>query len=135
MTGGLELWTERPLWGYGSGSFQDEYKRERNLDRPNAVTASHTTPITVAAEQGLIGLALYAVLVVVALRVLLTSARMSLARAAIAAAFAALVVHTVFYFLEDPTTWVLLAAGMALAAGQSSSAVSSSSSFTWRKRV
>ena len=137
VTGGLELWTERPLHGFGSGSFQEEYKRERNLDRPNSVTASHTTPITVAAEQGLIGLALYAVLVIIALRMLLTSARMSLARTAIAAAFVGLVVHTLFYaaFLEDPTTWVLLAAGMALAAGQSSSAVSSSSSFTWRKRV
>jgi O-antigen ligase len=137
VTGGLELWTERPLHGYGSGSFQEEYKRERNLDRPNSVTASHTTPITVAAEQGLIGLALYVVLVVVALRVLLTNARMSLGRTAIAAAFAGLVVHTLFYaaFLEDPTTWVLLAAGMALVAGQSSSAVSSSSSLTWRKRV
>jgi O-antigen ligase len=137
VTGGLELWTERPLHGFGSGSFQEEYKRERNLDRPNSVTASHTTPITVAAEQGLIGLALYAVLVIIALRMLLTSARMSLARTAIAAAFVGLVVHTLFYaaFLEDPTTWVLLAAGMALAAGQSSSAVSSSSSFTSRKRV
>ena len=137
VTGGLELWTHRPLYGYGSGSFQEEYKRERNLDRPNAVTASHTTPITVAAEQGLIGLALYVVLLVVSLRLLLTGARMSLARAAIAAAFAGLIVHTMFYaaFLEDPTTWVLLAAGMALAAGQSSSAVSSSSSLTSRNRV
>ena len=39
------------------------------------------------------------------------------ARAAIAAAFVALVVHTLFYadFLEDPSTWVLLALGVALA--------------------
>jgi O-antigen ligase len=137
VTGGLELWTERPLHGYGAGSFQDEYRRERHLDRPSDVTASHTTPVTVAAEQGLIGLALYAVLIVVALQMLLMRARGSLARAAIAAMFIALVVHTIFYaaFLEDPTTWVLLAAGTALAAGQSSSAVSSSSSFTSRKRV
>lgn len=137
VTGGLELWTERPFHGYGSGSFQDEYKRERHLDRPSDVTASHTTPVTVAAEQGLIGLALYAVLIVVALQVLLTRVRGSLARAAIAAMFVALVVHTIFYasFLEDPTTWVLLAAGTALAAGQSSSAVSSSSSLTSRNRV
>ena len=137
MTGGLELWTERPLHGYGSGSFQDEYRRERNLDRPSDVTASHTTPVTVAAEQGLIGLALYAVLIVVALQMLLAGARGSLARAAVAAMFVALVVHTIFYaaFLEDPTSWVLLAAGSALAAAQSSSAVNSSSSFTWRKRV
>jgi len=137
VEGGLELWADRPLHGFGSGSFQEEYRRERDLSRPNAVTASHTTPITVAAEQGLVGLALYAVLVFVALRTLLAGARTSLARVVIAAAFAALVVHTIFYaaFLEDPTAWVLLAAGAALAAGQSSSAVSSSYSFTSRKRV
>jgi putative inorganic carbon (HCO3(-)) transporter len=137
VTGGLELWTERPLHGYGSGSFQDEYRRERHLDRPSDVTASHTTPVTVMAEQGLIGLVLYVVLIVVALQVLLVRARGSLARSAIAAMFVALIVHTVFYaaFLEDPTTWVLLAAGTALAAAQSSSAVSSSSSLTSRKRV
>ena len=132
VTGGLDLWTGRPLQGFGSGSFQEEYKRERNLTRPNAVTASHTTPITVAAEQGVIGLALYAALVVIALTTLLTRARGSLGRVAIAAAFVALVIHTMVYasFLEDPTTWVLLAAGAALAARQSSSAVSSSSSAT-----
>ena len=137
VEGGLELWADRPVHGFGAGSFQTEYKRKRDLARPTAVTASHTTPITVAAEQGVIGLALYAVLIVVALRALLTHARASLPRAVIAAAFVALVVHTIFYaaFLEDPTAWVLLAAGAALAAGQSSSAVNSSSSFTWRKRV
>ena len=132
VTGGLDLWVERPLHGFGSGSFQAEYKRERNLTRPNAVTASHTTPVTVAAEQGVVGLAVYAALVVIALKVLLTRARGSLGRAAIGAAFVALVIHTMVYaaFLEDPTTWVLLAAGAALAARQSSSAVSSSSSAT-----
>jgi O-antigen ligase len=137
VEGGLELWADRPLHGFGSGSFQEEYRRKRDLTRPSDVTASHTTPITVAAEQGLFGLALYVVLVVVALRTLLAGARASLARVFFAAAFVALVVHTIFYaaFLEDPTTWVLLAAGAALAAGQSSSAVSSSSSLTSRNRV
>jgi O-antigen ligase len=132
VTGGLDLWTARPLHGFGSGSFQEEYRRERDLSRPNAVTASHTTPITVAAEQGVIGLLAYAALVVIALKLLLTRARGSLARVAIGAAFVALVIHTMVYaaFLEDPTTWVLLAAGAALAARQSSSAVSSSSSAT-----
>jgi hypothetical protein len=39
-------------------------------------------------------------------------------RSAIAAAFVALVFHTLLYadFLEDPTTWVLLGIGLALAA-------------------
>jgi hypothetical protein len=94
------------------------------------VIASHTTPVTVAAEQGVIGLALYGVLVLVALQTLLTGVRGNLARAAIGAAFAALVVHTMVYaaFLEDPMTWVLLAAGAALAAAQRPSSASSSSS-------
>jgi O-antigen ligase len=132
VEGGLELWADRPLHGFGSGSFQAEYKRKRDLRRPNAVTASHTTPVTVAAEQGLVGLALYAALIAVALRTLLVRARRTLARTVIAATFVALLVHTMVYaaFLEDPTTWVLLAAGAALAAGQRSSSVSSSSSET-----
>ena len=134
VTGGIELWADRPLQGFGAGSFQDEYRRKEHLNRPNAVTASHTTPVTVAAEQGVIGLALYGVLLVVALQTLLVGARSSLARVVIAAAFVALVVHTMVYaaFLEDPTTWALLAAGAALAASarQSSSTVSSSSSAT-----
>jgi hypothetical protein len=39
------------------------------------------------------------------------------ARAAVAAAFVALVVHTLLYaaFLEDPLAWALLAVGSALA--------------------
>ena len=39
-------------------------------------------------------------------------------RSAVAAAFGALVFHTMLYadFLEDPTTWVLLGIGLALAA-------------------
>jgi hypothetical protein len=39
-------------------------------------------------------------------------------RSAVAAAFIALVFHSLLYadFLEDPTTWVLLGIGLALAA-------------------
>ena len=130
VEGGLELWADRPLQGFGSGSFQSEYRRQRDLSRPNAVIASHTTPVTVVAEQGVIGLALYIALVVVALRVLFTGARGNLSRAAIAAMFVGLLVHTMVYasFLEDPTTWVLLAAGAALAAAQTQKSSSASSS-------
>ena len=132
VEGGLELWVDRPLHGFGSGSFQAEYRRKRDLTRPSDVTASHTTPVTVAAEQGIVGLALYAVLIVVALQTLFRGVRGSLQRIVIGAAFVALVVHTMFYaaFLEDPLTWALLATGVALAARQSSSAVNSSSSLT-----
>jgi putative inorganic carbon (HCO3(-)) transporter len=121
VSGGLDLFGERPLQGYGSGSFQNAYREHReNKDVP--VTVSHTEPVTVAAEQGLIGLIAYAALIVVALWTLgagLWGTPPSLAaRAAVLAAFVALLVHTLAYagFFEDPITWVLLAVGASLAA-------------------
>ncbi len=55
-----------------------------------------------------------------ALLALFTGAGRSPPRIAIAAAFAALVLHTWTYadFLEDPFTWTLLGIGLALARGR-----------------
>jgi O-antigen ligase len=120
ITGGLELFAERPLEGYGSGSFEKQYKAHAGASHSsaeNATSASHTIPITVAAEQGIIGLSVYVALLVTALIVLFDGAGRSPPRIAIAAAFAALILHTWTYadFLEDPFTWALLAIGLALA--------------------
>jgi O-antigen ligase len=132
ISGGLELFADRPLYGYGSGSFETEYKRHGNASAANAVSASHTIPITVAAEQGIIGLAVYVALLVAAFTTLLRGAGRSPPRPkpgetglwpaspfriALAACFAALVLHTWTYadFLEDPITWTLLGIGVALA--------------------
>lgn len=119
VSGGLDLFSEQPLWGYGSGSFQAAYRDHReNKDAP--VIVSHTEPVTVAAEQGLIGLLVYFALIIVALRTLgtgLFGGRTDVGRAAVLAAFVALLVHTLSYagFFEDPITWVLLAVGASLA--------------------
>ena len=117
ISGGLELFTDRPFTGYGSGSFETEYKRHGGGTAQNATSASHTIPVTVAAEQGIVGLALYVALIVVALATLFRGAGRSPPRIAIAACFAALVLHTWVYadFLEDPMTWTLLGFGVALA--------------------
>lgn len=117
VKGGLELFAKRPLGGYGSGSFETEYKRHSATDAVNATSASHTIPVTVAAEQGVIGLAMYVALLVSAFAVLFRDAGRSPPRIAIVACFAALVLHTWTYadFLEDPFTWTLLAVGVALA--------------------
>jgi O-antigen ligase len=117
ISGGVELFADRPLEGYGSGSFETEYKLHSKASAESAVSASHTIPVTVAAEQGIFGLALYVALLVAAFVVLFRGAGRSPPRIAIAACFAALVLHTWTYadFLEDPTTWLLLAIGMALA--------------------
>ena len=73
--------------------------------------------MTIAAEQGLIGELAYLALVIAAAVVLVKGARTDPPRAAIAAAFLALVFHTLLYadFLEDPVTWTLLGIGTALA--------------------
>jgi O-antigen ligase len=151
ISGGLELFAHRPVYGYGSGSFETEYRRHGDASAANATSASHTIPITVAAEQGIIGLAVYVALLIAAFATLFREAgdsaignspigrspprpkpgdaRLRLAspvqaaspfRLAIAACFAALVLHTWTYadFLEDPMTWTLLGIGVALARAQ-----------------
>ena len=132
ISGGLELFADRPVWGYGSGSFSEAFE-EQITDGPALVSESHTEPVTVAAEQGALGLVAYAALVGVALWVLASglgtmmpgirgspqsAGPPAIAAAAILAAMIALLVHTVTYagFFEDPITWVLLAAGSVLAA-------------------
>jgi O-antigen ligase len=115
LGGGVRLFGDRPVWGFGSGSFKTEYQRHHL--GTGTLTASHTIPVTVAAEQGVIGELVYLALVLVAIVGLLRGSRADPARAAIAAAFVALLVHTMLYadFLEDPFTWALLGVGMALA--------------------
>ncbi len=119
VEGGLELFADRPLQGYGSGSFQKEYEIHARASVQNATSASHTIPITVGAEQGIVGLALYVALLVVAFITLFRGAGRSPPQVVIAACFAALVLHTFAYadFLEDPITWTLLGIGVALARG------------------
>ena len=117
MRGGLDLFGARPAQGLGSGSFAREFRRRHETSDEKAAAASHTIPITVAAEQGLGSLVVYILLLVAAFARLLRRARASPARAAIAAAFAGLITHTFLYaaFLEDPLVWTLLAVGTALA--------------------
>jgi O-antigen ligase len=126
ITGGLELFVDRPLGGYGSGSFETEYRRHEGGTAANAVSASHTIPVTIAAEQGIVGLALYVALIVTALATLFRGAGRSPPRIAIAACFAALVLHTWVYadFLEDPLTWTLLGLGVAFAVARNGGLIS-----------
>ena len=134
VTGGIELFGERPVLGWGAGSFSRSFRDE--IAGPRApVTESHTEPVTVAAETGVIGLALYLALLISTVAVLTSGFRRSLpglggspdlsdpdrgppvARAAVFAAYIALVVHTISYagYLDDPATWALLAIGWGLA--------------------
>lgn len=121
ISGGTDLFAQRPVWGYGAGSFPRAY-REHIATKKAPVSVSHTEPITVAAEQGLIGLAAYAALLIAALWTMASGlghvGATLIARTAILAAFVALLVHTMAYagFYEDPIAWVLLAVATSLAA-------------------
>jgi putative inorganic carbon (HCO3(-)) transporter len=116
VSGGVHMFGQRPVWGYGSGSFQTEYIRQ-NPTSPGQVGDSHTLPVTVAAEQGVIGEVVYLALLAAAAVMLAYGARGDPVRAAVAAAFLGLIVHTLIYddFLSDPATWALLGIGAALA--------------------
>jgi len=117
VAGGVELFAARPVLGWGPGAFRREYRRQENASAERATNASHTIPVTVAAEQGVAGLLAYLAVLAIALALLLRRAGGMVARAAVAAGFVALVVHTLLYaaFLEDPLSWALLGAGAALA--------------------
>jgi O-antigen ligase len=132
IQGGLRLFADRPLAGFGSGSFSTEYRAHQAASVASSTSASHTIPITVAAEQGILGLVVYLALLVCCFGVLfswvgrsppggaLREAQRRLASPAgpaICACFTALLVHTMAYadFLEDPITWALLGIGIALA--------------------
>ena len=113
VTNGITLAVHHPVAGVGIGDFKHAYAKQVGLRgrEPNSA-ASHDTPITVAAELGLPGLALLAWLAGSAL--LLTLRRLSPSfagrtRLLCGVALAAIAVHSLFYnaFFEDPTTWGL----------------------------
>jgi putative inorganic carbon (HCO3(-)) transporter len=129
VNGAVDMFRERPVLGYGSGAFQAVYREQRHVRSTKVAAVSHTIPLTIAAEQGLAGLLVYAWLLLTA-GALLFGGRLRaqvrrpspgigpIARAAVAAATCALVLHTLIYasFLEDPLLWTLLAIGAALRA-------------------
>src|SRR5262249_54750690 len=124
-SGALKMARGPPLWGGGAGSVAAGVPHVQQVITPQQAKVSHTIPLTVAAEQGAIGLVAYVVLLWAAARLLFAGLRgrlarradtYAIARAAVAATFVALVVHTLAYaaYLEDPLTWTLLALGAAL---------------------
>jgi putative inorganic carbon (hco3(-)) transporter len=125
ISGGLELAGDRPLHGYGSGAFADVFERRFGAEDGIAVE-SHTEPITVAAEQGAIGLLAYLVLLGTSLTGLALLARRGSDRplaAAVLALYVVMVVHSLGYaaFFTDPITWALLGVALTLAAAPSRS--------------
>ena len=112
---GVKLAVRHPALGVGVGGFKRGYADLKHLKgkEPKAA-ASHTTPVTVAAETGFPGLLIFLWLVVVALGTAFVRLGRSFdgaARLAFGLALTAILVHCLFYnsLFEDPTFWGLLA--------------------------
>jgi O-antigen ligase len=111
---GLRIAVAHPLGGVGVGGFRRAYADRLGLPgkRPKKA-ASHTTPVTVAAEEGLPGLVLVGWLCVAAVLAALRdlgrgfTSRVSFA---VGLTLVAIIVHSFFYnaLFEDPMTWAML---------------------------
>ena len=110
----MRIARDNAVAGVGLGGFRREYAARTGLrgDEPKRA-ASHSTPVTVAAEGGIPGALLYGWLLLTALVVPLRRASRSFAGRVsliVGLALMAIAVHSLFYdaFFEDPLTWGLI---------------------------
>jgi O-antigen ligase len=111
IANGIRIAKAHPALGVGLGGFERAYSKRTH--RTPKKSASHNTPVTVAAEQGAIGLVVFFWLV----GALLLAAYRRIdhpdyGRLALSAGLGllAIFVHSLAYndFFEDPTTWLLV---------------------------
>jgi putative inorganic carbon (hco3(-)) transporter len=108
---GIKIARAHPSHGVGLGGFERAYSKKEH--RKPKQSASHNTPVTVAAEEGGPGLLLFfwlvGALLLAAFRRINHRTYGLLALAA-GLAVLAIFVHSLAYndFFEDPTTWVLI---------------------------
>ena len=122
---GLRIAKRHPVEGVGLGGFSKSYSKltHRHIKQ----SASHNTPVTVVAEEGVIGLALYLwLLIAFGLSAFRRVDRTLAGTAGLAAGLVlvAIFAHANAYndFFEDPTTWLAFGV-IALAARQRRSAM------------
>ena len=107
----FDVFRDHPLVGVGVGS-QPYASHQQAKNSPARRNASHTTPLTVAAELGVLGFLVYvAWLAGAALTVRAAWRRNSTIGIALATILGILFAHSFFYsgFFEDPITWGCLA--------------------------
>jgi O-antigen ligase len=107
VSGTARVFADHPLVGVGIGA-QPKATREAGGKKLTRRNASHTTPLTIAAEGGIIGLALYVAFLLGAAKLLDGVHRMRpVLGLGLAGAFLVLFVHSLLYagFFQDPLVW------------------------------
>lgn len=111
----LDAWQSAPIAGVGLGGQPKASTVESGTGTVKR-NASHTAPLTVAAELGLVGLVIYGWLLMAgALALIRVTALDRAFGLGLSAVGLMLVVHSLFYagFFEDPLTWGVLAVSAA----------------------
>jgi O-antigen ligase len=111
IANGIRIAKANPVKGVGLGGFERAYSK-RTHKKPKQ-SASHNTPVTVAAEGGIIGVALFFWLVgalFLAAYRRIGHREFGLLALASGLALLAIFVHSLAYsdFFEDPTTWGII---------------------------
>ena len=104
----LPVFLDNPVVGVGIGAQPRASSRLEDARKLKRRNVSHTTPLTLAAELGAVGLILYLAFLAATVRAtLLAMQRRPAFGLALLAAFTVLVVHSLLYsgFFEDPFTW------------------------------
>ncbi len=105
-----KVFVRHPVAGVGLGAQPRASQKLASHYGPLQNFVSHTTPLTVAAELGIVGFALYLALLAGGVRALDAVRRRDQALGlSLAAVFLALFVHSLAYsgFFEDPITWLV----------------------------
>ncbi len=116
----LEAFTERPVAGVGIGGQPRASSRIVGKGSPSR-NASHTTPLTILADLGVIGFVLYLwLLAAAAWSFVLVWRRDRGFGLGLGAVFLTLFVHSLLYagFFEDPVTWGVLGLAAAVLAAE-----------------
>ncbi|HZR91533.1 MAG TPA: O-antigen ligase family protein [Gaiellaceae bacterium] len=112
VTRGIRIALDHPLQGVGIGGFERAYAKRAGLAGAAGLkrSASHTTPVTVAAETGIVGLALFAWLAVAGLALAFRRAAATASGVVplgVGLTLLAIAVHSLGYdaLFEDPMGW------------------------------
>jgi hypothetical protein len=131
------VFRQHPLAGVGLGS--QPLVSQRNSQRYGAKPrfVSHTTPLTIAAELGIVGFLAYIWFLAGAARTIdVVRRRDEAVGLTVGAVFVALFVHSLLYsgFVEDPITWFAVALASAFLVAQGAVAEAPAILPSWRPR-